>query len=182
MTVPIGTDIIDTLIHFPHRDMKEAYKFITTQTRDKESKEDFEFPVEYMFKDVPDKELGKQLRDADDPVAITLAEMDRWGITRGLISIGGKDSDSDRALRDHPDRFIASLNVDGNDGMDGIRRIKRVNERYDLRALTCFPAGSNPPVPINDKKMYPIYAACVELGLPIFCCAGVPGPRVPFAA
>ncbi|EUA51857.1 amidohydrolase family protein [Mycobacterium xenopi 3993] len=28
--------------------------------------------------------------------------------------------------------------------------------------------------------MYPIYAACVELGIPIFVCAGVPGPRVPF--
>jgi predicted TIM-barrel fold metal-dependent hydrolase len=30
--------------------------------------------------------------------------------------------------------------------------------------------------------MYPIYAACVELGIPIFVCAGVPGPRVPFAS
>ena len=28
--------------------------------------------------------------------------------------------------------------------------------------------------------MYPIYATCVELGIPIFVCAGVPGPRVPF--
>ena len=29
--------------------------------------------------------------------------------------------------------------------------------------------------------MYPIYAKCVELGIPIFCCAGVPGPRVSVA-
>jgi predicted TIM-barrel fold metal-dependent hydrolase len=36
-------------------------------------------------------------------------------------------------------------------------------------------------VPINDKKMYPIYAKCVELNIPIFCCAGVPGPRLKFA-
>ena len=27
--------------------------------------------------------------------------------------------------------------------------------------------------------MYPIYAKCVELGVPIFACAGVPGPRFP---
>ena len=27
--------------------------------------------------------------------------------------------------------------------------------------------------------MYPIYAKCVELGVPIFSCAGVPGPRLP---
>ena len=37
--------------------MKEVYAFITRQTKDRESKEDFEFPVEYMFKDVPEKEI-----------------------------------------------------------------------------------------------------------------------------
>lgn len=29
--------------------------------------------------------------------------------------------------------------------------------------------------------MYPIYATCVDLGIPIFVCAGIPGPRIPFA-
>jgi predicted TIM-barrel fold metal-dependent hydrolase len=36
-------------------------------------------------------------------------------------------------------------------------------------------------VPINDKKMYPIYAKCAELDIAVFCCAGVPGPRLPMA-
>ena len=44
-----------------------------------------------------------------------------------------------------------------------------------------FPAGCNPQVPINDKKMYPIYAKCVELGISVWVCAGIPGPRLPFA-
>ena len=39
-----------------------------------------------------------------------------------------------------------------------------------------------PQVPINDKKMYPIYAKCVELDLPIFVYVGVPGPRIPIRA
>ncbi|GIR34617.1 MAG: hypothetical protein CM15mP49_00020 [Actinomycetota bacterium] len=30
--------------------------------------------------------------------------------------------------------------------------------------------------------MYALYALCVELDIPIFCCAGIPGPRVPFEA
>ena len=42
--------------------MKETYAFITQQTKDRESKEDFEFPVEYMFKDVPEKELPRRRR------------------------------------------------------------------------------------------------------------------------
>src|SRR5580704_6785547 len=58
-TMPIPSDIgiIDTMIGFPHKDMKETYRFITNQTKDRQSKEDFAFPVEYMFKDVPEKRL-----------------------------------------------------------------------------------------------------------------------------
>ena len=49
------------------------------------------------------------------------------------------------------------------------------------RAATAFPAGFFPRYPSTIKRCTRFYAKCVELGLPIFCCAGVPGPRVPFA-
>src|SRR5699024_9765831 len=55
------------------------------------------------------------------------------------------------------------------------------HERYGIRAVTCFPSGTFPQVAINDKKMYPLYAKAVELDIPVFCCAGVPGPRLPMA-
>jgi len=177
MGMPTGIGIIDTMIGFPHRDMKEAYRFITRQTRDKESKEDFEFPVEYMFKDVP----NKGLKDVDDPVSTTLREMDLWGIEKGLVGLAGSDSPGARAVQDHPDRFLASLYVDPNRGMDGIRAIQTAHDRYDIRAVELFPAGTSPQVAINDKLMYPVYAKCVELGIAVFCCAGVPGPRLRFA-
>jgi len=177
MGMPTGIGVIDTMIGFPHSDMKEAYRFITRQTRDKESKEDFEFPVEYMFKDVP----NKGLRDVDDPVATTLREMDLWGIEKGLVGLAGPDSPGARAVQDHPDRFLASLYVDPNRGMDGIRAIQKAHDRYDIRAVELFPAGTFPQVAINDKLMYPVYAKCVELGIAVFCCAGVPGPRLRFA-
>ena len=48
-------------------------------------------------------------------------------------------------------------------------------------ATSVFPAGTFPQVPIDDPKMYPIYATCVDLGIPIFVCAGVPGPRLKYA-
>lgn len=178
MPMPTGIGIIDTMIGFPHGDMKAVYAFITRQTKDRQSAEEFDFPVEYMFKDVPEKELT----GTPDPVQVTLGEMDRWGIERALIGVGeDPESVAARALRLHPDRFIASTEVDPNKGMEEIRRIVRLSEQYDLRALTCFPSGTFPQVPINDKKMYPIYAKCVELAIPIFCCAGVPGPRVRMA-
>ena len=177
MGMPTDVGIVDTMIGFPHKDMKETYRFITNQTKDRQSKEDFEFPVEYMFKNVPEKGL----RDADDPIAVTLGEMDRWGIERGLIGVGRGDDTGDRALKSHPDRFIASASFDPNQGMDGIREVVRLYETYGIRAVGVFPAGTFPQVAINDKKMYPLYAKCVELGIPVFCCAGVPGPRLKFA-
>jgi uncharacterized protein len=177
MAMPTDIGIVDTMIGFPHHDMRATYRFITDQTKDKQSKEQFEFPVEYMFKDVPEKKL----RDADDPISTTLAEMDRWGVERGMIGVGRGDDVGDRALKMHPDRFIASASFDPNQGMEGIRALVQAYETWGVRAVGVFPAGTFPQVAINDKKMYPLYAKCVELGIPVFCCAGVPGPRLKFA-
>jgi uncharacterized protein len=177
MAMPDDIGIVDTMIGFPHADMSATYKFITDQTRDRESKEVFEFPAEYMFKDVPEK----QLRDAEDPVAVTLAEMDRWGVDKGLIGVGGADGLGELALKRHPDRFIASASADPNAGVDGIREIRRLKEEWDIRAVGLFPAGTFPQVAINDPLMYPIYSTCTELGIAVFCCAGVPGPRLMMA-
>ena len=177
MGIPTGIGIIDTMIGFPHADMKQTYAFITRQTKDRQSAEEFDFPVEYMFKQVPEKDLGH----VDDPVALTVSEMDRWGIERGLIGVDESNDLGREGLRRYPDRFIPSAGCDPNQGMDGIRALVRLFETYGIRAVTAFPAGTFPQVAINDKKMYPIYAKCVELGIPIFCTAGVPGPRLRYA-
>ena len=68
-----------------------------------------------------------------------------------------------------------------NLGMEEVRNLRRMHKEYGVHAASFFPCGNNPQVPINDKKMYPLYATCVELGLPIFVNAGVPGPRLPMA-
>jgi predicted TIM-barrel fold metal-dependent hydrolase len=177
MGFPDGIGVIDTMVGFPHADMKQTYAFITRQTKDTESKEDFEFPVEYMFKDVPEKAMIGEI----DPVGATLREMDLWGVEKAMIGVSLNNENSSRALKSYPERFIPSCEVDPNKGMEGIRTMVRLHEEYGVRAFSCFPAGLFPQVAINDKKMYPIYAKCVELGTPIFCCAGIPGPRVPFA-
>ena len=77
MAFPTDIGVVDTMIGFPSPDMKETYRFITRQTKDKESKEDFEFPVEYMFKDNNDNVAGVEMRlpgDLDFADAQTAAE------------------------------------------------------------------------------------------------------------
>ncbi len=168
MLTDIG--IVDTMIGFPAEDFK-AYDFIRAQLKDPSAK--FDFPVEYMFKNVPKELYGS----SKDPISVTLHEMDRFGIEMGLIGAGGEVAT--KALKDHPDRFIPIGGVDPNRGMDGIRDMVRQYEKYGVRAFGAFNAGYNPQVGLADALMYPIYAKCVELGVPIFACAGVPGPRFP---
>ncbi len=173
MPGPVGLPVIDTMIGFPHEGSAQ-YDFIRKQTKDRESKEDFEFPVEYMFKDVP------QGLPTDDPVSLVLQQMDRFGIEKAMIGVSEDSAQS--ALKMFPDRFVPSgALVDPNDVMGSVHAIRRDYEQFGIRATSVFPAGTFPQVPIDDPKMYPIYATCVELGIPIFVCAGVPGPRVPFA-
>ncbi|HTW03436.1 MAG TPA: amidohydrolase family protein [Streptosporangiaceae bacterium] len=173
MGMPVGLPIIDTMIGFPHEGF-EQYDFIRKQTKDRNSKEEMEFPAEYMFKDVP-KDLP-----TGDPISVTLHEMDKYGIEVGLIGVS--DATSRLALKRHPDRFAPSGNLpDPNDVTGSVRALRQEYEEFGIKATGVFPAGTFPQVAIDDPKMYPIYQTCVDLDIPIFCTAGVPGPRLKYA-
>ena len=135
-----------------------------------------EMPAGYMFKDVPSWD------EIDDPLELTLAEMDRFGITRFLTNVTERELGK-RALRDHPDRFWGLINADPNQGMEALRTIDRAVEEWgsQLKAVHVWGTALQPSVAIDDKKMYPIYAKCVEVNLPIVLYVGVPGPRIPMA-
>jgi predicted TIM-barrel fold metal-dependent hydrolase len=164
--------IIDTLIGF--RAQRHVKEIAALRQADRAA----HHPHEYMFREIP-----AELRADESPegcVQETLRLMDEFGIEYGLISL--TDERTPQALHDHPSRFVASLAVDGNRGMDQVRDIVRAYEQYGIRAVTTFPAGVSPQIPINDKLWYPIYAKCVELDLPVFIATGVPGPRVKMQA
>jgi predicted TIM-barrel fold metal-dependent hydrolase len=172
MSLP-DVGIVDLMLGIPDGPKKDWYRFLQPLVRDHESRDEFEFPVEYMFKEVPDD------HDEDDNVAFVISQMDRYGIDQAMVGYMTK-GETGRALREHPDRFLASVSVDPNRGMDALRAIEKGVEDGAV-SVQVFPAGCNPQVPINDKRMYPIYAKCVELDIPVFVCVGVPGPRVPMA-
>jgi predicted TIM-barrel fold metal-dependent hydrolase len=178
MGMPTDVGVIDLMLQIPEGTKRATYRFLAGNLRDEESRERFEFPAEYMFKDVP----ADPSPDADT-VAATLRAMDRFGIERALVGVGpaGERDAVRRALRDHPDRFIGSVQVDPNRGMEAVRDLVEAYETLGVRAATAFPAGCNPQVPIDDRRFYPLYAKCVELDIPIFITTGVPGPRVPMA-
>lgn len=173
MGMPSGIGIVDTMIGFPAEGFAQ-YDFIRRQTKDRSSREEMRFPAEYMFKNVP-KDLP-----TSDPVSVTLHEMDRFGIEIGLIGVA--DETSRKALKNHPRRYVGASNIDDpNDVTGSVRKLRQEYEEFGVKAATVFPAGTFPQVAIDDPKMYPVYQTCVDLGIPIFCCAGVPGPRLKFS-
>ena len=166
--------IIDLGVGFPYtsiEDKKATYTFMSQHFKDEDSQSTFEFPAEYMFKNVPDL-----IDPSEDPIEWTVAEMDKWGIERAMTGLGAKGLE---AAKRHPGRFVFSYEVQANDVMGTVRKIKKAKDEQDIKAVGCFPCGQFPQVPIDDPKMYPLYATCVELGIPMFINTGIVGPRMP---
>jgi predicted TIM-barrel fold metal-dependent hydrolase len=170
--MPEGIGVVDLMIGLPLRDRRAVYDYLRKGAKDDESK-DMSFLAEYMFKDVPD-EVGED----QDPIEATFAEMDRFGIEIGLF---GLTKQTLEARDRHPDRVLLSLEVNPNDVMDAVGRIRRAKNEQDLVAVTFFPAGCLPQVPVDDPKAYPVYATCAELDIPVIVNAGIAGPRFPSA-
>ena len=159
------------MIGFPNARAREKYEYLRTLAKDAGSQA-MEFPAEYMFKDVPN-----HLDEGDDPVNVTLAAMDKHGIAVGLVGVGNESAMS--AIQRYPHRFKPTLEVDPNNIGTTVSSIRRAHEEFDIKAVTTFPAGCNPQVPVSDRRYYPVYQTCVDLDIPLVANAGIAGPRVP---
>lgn len=82
-------------------------------------------------------------------------------------TFGLKISNEDVATfcREHGPRFIGFAGVDPHKGIAAVRELEHAIRSLGLRGLNlqCF----EHKLPINDKKMYPLYAKCIELDVPV---------------
>jgi predicted TIM-barrel fold metal-dependent hydrolase len=175
MPMPTDIKVIDLMMGIPAEDNSGWYEFIKPMLMDEESHKLFKMPAQYMFKDIP--QAGKQT----DYAAYVVQLMDKFNIERAMLGIDDNNIAHLDALKRFPQRFFCSYETNPNRGMDEVRKIRRLHKDYDIKAVTAFPSGLCPQVPIDDKKWYPIYATCVDLDIPFCPCVGVPGPRLPMA-
>lgn len=127
-----------------------------------------EHPAGYMFKETP--------RVAADQL---LPEMDRFNVAQALIPVVRDDALAVELLTDHPDRFLGAYQLEPDRGPEGVRELRRAVADHGVVAGGAFPAGTAPQVAIDDRSWFPLYQACVDLGIPVFVNIGVPGPRWP---
>ena len=176
MPFPKDVRVVDLMLNVPvSANNAEWYTQFLPLLMDKESRQAFKMPAQYMFKGIPDFE------GVTDYIAHTFAEMDKYNIGTAMMGFWEGSEQIAEIVRRHGDRILFELPVNPNEGMEEVRRIKRLHAEHNIAALSIFPCGLNPQVPINDKKMYLLYATAVELDIPVLVNVGVPGPRVPMA-
>ena len=175
---------IDTSVGVPksREEMFEFYGFIRDQAqgrgveagRGRASR----CPAGYMFKEPP----GWDADELGDPVEFLIAEQDRHGITKAIVSRRGRRQGA-RAVREHPDRFFAVASASTRTtGMEAVPQDRAASPTSSTSSASgAFPAGLYPQVAVDDKKWFPIYTKCVELDIPFASTMGVPGPRIPFS-
>jgi predicted TIM-barrel fold metal-dependent hydrolase len=67
--------------------------------------------------------------------------------------------------------------VDPREGMSAVRLAQSLVESEGYRLIRML--GLQTQLPYNDPAYYPVYAKCVELGVPVGLNVGFPGPQVP---
>ena len=124
---------------------------------------------------------GVQLPEEELPVEFTLGAMDAAGVEVGLVSAwygpeGALISNDEVAelVGAHPDRFVGIASVDLREPVAAVRELRRCVQEMGFKALRVVPwLWGLPP---NDRRYYPLYVACVELGVPFCTQVGHTGP------
>jgi predicted TIM-barrel fold metal-dependent hydrolase len=127
---------------------------------------------------------GKEIPEEEIPISATLAAMDAAEISRGLLSAWhgpqGPLITNDEVVGwtdMHGDRFAGIAAVDLTRPMNAVRELRRCVEEHRFVGLRVIPwLWEAPP---TDRRYYPLYAACVELGVPFFTQVGHTGPLRP---
>ncbi|MFC7304192.1 amidohydrolase family protein [Streptomyces monticola] len=124
---------------------------------------------------------GAEEPSAEVPLEATIAAMDAGGVRHGLISAwygpeGPLITNDEVAafVARHPDRFTGVASVDLRQPVAAVRELRRAVQELGLRALRIVPwLWGLPP---NDRRYYPLFAECVELGIPFCTQVGHTGP------
>ncbi|WP_067967527.1 amidohydrolase family protein [Mycolicibacter icosiumassiliensis] len=128
---------------------------------------------------------GGAMPDDEIPIEATVSAMDTAGVDFGLLSAwrgpNGMDLVSNEEVagwvRAHPNRFAGLATVDLDRPMEAVRELRRRVRDDGFVGLRVVPWLWNAPP--TDRRYYPLFAECVELGVPFCTQVGHTGPLRP---
>ncbi len=127
---------------------------------------------------------GGSLPDTEIPIEMTVAAMDAAGVQLGLLSAWRGPAGQDLISNDevahwvssYPDRFAGLATADLDRPMDAVRELRRrVGEGFVGLRVVPWLWGAAP----TDRRYYPLFAECVESGVPFCTQVGHTGPLRP---
>jgi predicted TIM-barrel fold metal-dependent hydrolase len=110
-----------------------------------------------------------------------VSDMDRHHIARALLAPPPESAMGDQAagyrwtleaVQQFPHRFGLSVRVDADQGIRAVRHLESMVRNDGARALRVVPYrdGKRP----SHRSYYPLYAKCIELGIPVTITVGMP--------
>lgn len=118
------------------------------------------------------------------PVQLTIDLMDQAGVDRSLISawvaprnVMISNDEVASFVAEAPERLIGVGSVDISKPMDAVREIRRCVSELGFKAIRVLPWLWE--VPPTDRRFYPVYTACADLGVPFCTQIGHTGPLMP---
>ncbi|WP_018905944.1 amidohydrolase family protein [Variovorax paradoxus] len=117
-----------------------------------------------------------------------LKEMDEARIDRGVVvgrlaGVLGSVSNDDvlRIVTDHPGRFIGAASIDPTDRRRACQTITQaVKDGFKL--INIEPGSYPVPMYADDRRLYPIYGHCEDIGVPvIMMVGGTAGPDLSYS-
>lgn len=115
------------------------------------------------------------------PLSATLASMEQAGVSKSLMAawygpMGALISNDEVAefVAEDPKRLVGIASVDLSQPMKAVRELRRCVNELGFKGLRIVPwLWGLPP---DDRRYYPLYAECVELGIPFCTQIGHTGP------
>jgi predicted TIM-barrel fold metal-dependent hydrolase len=128
---------------------------------------------------------GGEIPDEPPGIAVTTQAMDAAGVRFGLLSAWSAPHQEALISNDevagwvaaHPERFAGLACVNLDKPMTAVRELRRCVMDLGFKGLRVVPwLWEAPP---TDRRYYPLYAECVELGVPFCTQVGHTGPLRP---
>lgn len=112
-------------------------------------------------------ELRRRLADKAMSLDAFVALLDRAGVEKAVVGTAQQPSNAYtvQVVQAHPDRFIGFARISPWDGIAGVRELERLVRDDGLRGLAMAPFRER--IPASDRRYYPLYAKCAELGIPV---------------
>lgn len=119
---------------------------------------------------------------------LLLREMDEARIDRGVVvgRLAGMlgsvpNADVLRLMAEHPGRFIGAASIDPTRRQAACQAITEAAEQ-GFKLINIEPGAYPVPMHADDRRLYPLYAHCEDLGLPvILMVGGTAGPDLSYS-